>query len=145
MFAPMIIEVAWARVITPALTKPTTMTVVADELWITIVTPVPTAMPANLLLLILLNTDLSRLPATDSRFSLIILRAIRKTPSPPNRVKIVSKTSIILCTDKPARLYKAAAKRGRGKVFPHLSPLPYITKTDVKVKQKYRQKSNFIV
>ena len=94
MFAPMIIDVACARVMTPALTKPTTMTVVADELWMTIVTPVPTAIPANLLLLILLNTDLSLLPATDSRFSLMILSAIRNTPRPPKSVKIVLKTSI---------------------------------------------------
>ena len=84
------IAVAWRSVITPALTKPTTMTVVAEELCITAVTPAPTAIPAKRLELILLNTFLSLLPAMDSSDSLKILRAIKKTPKPPRRVSIIS-------------------------------------------------------
>ena len=38
--------IAWRRVIRPEFTKPTTMTVVADELWIMAVTPHPVRNPA---------------------------------------------------------------------------------------------------
>ena len=95
MLAPMMIAVACLRVMTPALTKPTTMTVVADELWMIAVTPVPTAIPAKRLELILLKTFFSLLPAMDSRFSLMILSAIKNTPKPPSKVSIISTTVCI--------------------------------------------------
>ena len=44
-FAPIIIPAAWAKFINPALTNPTTITVVALLLWITIVTTAPTITP----------------------------------------------------------------------------------------------------
>ena len=47
MFAPMMTVVAWKRDISPTLTKPTTMTVVADELWMMAVTPAPMPTPAR--------------------------------------------------------------------------------------------------
>ena len=41
IFAPRMTPTDWRRVIMPALTKPTTMTVVADEDWMTAVTTMP--------------------------------------------------------------------------------------------------------
>ena len=43
--APMMTLMACRSVISPELTKPTTITVVADELWITAVTPRPVRKP----------------------------------------------------------------------------------------------------
>ena len=45
MLAPMMIHTACRSVIMPELTKPTTMTVVAEEDWMTAVMPAPTATP----------------------------------------------------------------------------------------------------
>ena len=41
MLAPMIIPTTWESFMIPEFTKPTTITVVADEDWITAVTPIP--------------------------------------------------------------------------------------------------------
>ena len=46
--APMITLMAWRSVINPELTKPTTITVVAEEDWITAVTAMPVKNPAAL-------------------------------------------------------------------------------------------------
>ena len=48
IFAPMITLIACVRFISPAFTKPTTITVVAEELWIIAVTNAPSAMPISL-------------------------------------------------------------------------------------------------
>ena len=45
ILAPMIIHTAWRRVIMPELTKPTTITEVAEEDWMMAVTPVPRSTP----------------------------------------------------------------------------------------------------
>ena len=50
MTAPMMIAIAWRSFIIAELTKPTTMTVVAEDDWITAVTPVPSKMPLSGLL-----------------------------------------------------------------------------------------------
>ena len=50
MTAPMMIAIACRSFIMAELTKPTTMTLVADEDWITAVTPVPSKMPLSGLL-----------------------------------------------------------------------------------------------
>ena len=47
MLAPMIIEMAWARVSSAAFTKETVMTVVAAEDWTATVTSAPVATPVN--------------------------------------------------------------------------------------------------
>ena len=47
IFAPIITPMAWARVSSPALTKPTTITVVALEDWTSAVTPSPESIPLN--------------------------------------------------------------------------------------------------
>ena len=45
MLAPMITPIACRKVISPALTKPTVMTVVPEEVWISTVTTMPTMTP----------------------------------------------------------------------------------------------------
>ena len=45
--APMMTPMAWRRESRPEFTKPTTMTVVAEELWMTAVTPRPVRKPRN--------------------------------------------------------------------------------------------------
>ena len=45
--APMIIAMAWRSFIMAEFTKPTTMTLVAEDDWITAVTPVPSKMPLS--------------------------------------------------------------------------------------------------
>ena len=72
MLAPMMTQTAWFRVIRPVFTKPTTMTVVAEEDWITAVMMAPTSTP-----LIRLEVSFSRIcfilfPAAVSRPLLII-------------------------------------------------------------------------
>ena len=47
MLAPIMIHTACLRVIMPELTKPTTITVVAEEDWITAVMPAPTSYAQN--------------------------------------------------------------------------------------------------
>ena len=49
IFAPMIIETACFNFSTPELTNATTMTVVAEEDWMTAVTPAPSSTPLSLL------------------------------------------------------------------------------------------------
>ena len=60
-FAPMMTLMACRSVIRPELTKPTTMTVVADELWMIAVTPRPVRKPMATLPVIL-PSRLRRLP-----------------------------------------------------------------------------------
>ena len=47
IIAPMTTPIAWRTFIMPELTKPTTITDVAEEDWITAVTPVPSRMSAT--------------------------------------------------------------------------------------------------
>ena len=66
MLAPMITPIAWLKFMIPALTKPTTMTVVADELWITAVISAPRSTPISLFLVRASNKVFIRLPAAFS-------------------------------------------------------------------------------
>ena len=61
MLAPIITGIAWISFMIPALTKPTSMIVVAPELWITAVTTVPSA-KAFSLLFVSLSSVCSSLP-----------------------------------------------------------------------------------
>ena len=56
----------------PALTKPTTMTVVAEEDWTAVVITAPTRMPISGLAVSFSRMDFIRLPAAASRPALII-------------------------------------------------------------------------
>ncbi len=49
MLAPIITPTAWCSVMIPEFTKPTTITVVAEEDWITAVTPAPRRTPFTVL------------------------------------------------------------------------------------------------
>ena len=62
----MMTPIAWARFISPALTKPTTMTVVADELWITAVIAAPRNTPKSLFFVRISSNDFIRFPAAFS-------------------------------------------------------------------------------
>ena len=59
IFAPKITPIACDRLISPAVTKPTTITVVTEEDWTTAVTPAP------------VNTPAIRLPVNFSRITFI--------------------------------------------------------------------------
>ena len=68
----MMIHTACFSVIMPELTKPTTMTVVAEEDWMTAVMPAPTRMPRKRLEVSRSRMPFMRLPAAASRPAPII-------------------------------------------------------------------------
>ena len=63
ILAPMIMPIACDTFIMPAFTKPTTITVVADDDWIIAVTAVPSRMPFSGVLVSLYKISSSLLPA----------------------------------------------------------------------------------
>ena len=67
MLAPMMTFMACFKVMSPEFTKPTTITVVAEELWIIAVTPRPVSSPAILLVVSLPSRLRSFPPARRSR------------------------------------------------------------------------------
>ena len=85
MLAPMMIYTDCSSLSSPALRKPTTMTVVAEEDWMAPVTTTPTRMPSNGLEVIFSSSPLRREP-TSSRPSPISFMPNRNIPSPPSRV-----------------------------------------------------------
>ena len=89
IFAPIIIEVAWARVIAPALTKPIAMTVVAALDCINAVTPAPIPTPANRLFVILPISFFIPGPATFCKASDIIFIPMTNTPTPASKANIL--------------------------------------------------------
>ena len=74
---------ACRRVISPELTKPTTITVVAEELCITAVTTRPVSNPANLLLVIFSSRVRRLPPARRSKACPITLMPNRNRLRPP--------------------------------------------------------------
>jgi len=94
IFAPIMTLIAWRSVISPELTKPTTITVVAEELWITAVTPRPVKRPMAVLVVIFPRMDLRLSPARRSRACPIIFMPNRNRQSPPIIVS-KSKKSIL--------------------------------------------------
>ena len=89
MLEPMITPTACFSVMIPELTKPTTMTVVAEEDWITAVTPRPSRKPLNTLELIFARMVCSLPPAC--RSSALPMTSIpnRNRDKPPRRVMIL--------------------------------------------------------
>ena len=67
IFAPIMIPTTWCSVIIFELTKPTAITVTAEELWITAVTPAPRSRPLSLLLVIFSSIVSSLPPLSLSR------------------------------------------------------------------------------
>ena len=92
-FAPIITLIDWRSVISPEFTKPTTITVVAEELWITAVTPRPVRKPAMGFPVILSSRERSFPPARRSSACPIRLMPKRNSARPPSIVS-VSKMSI---------------------------------------------------
>ena len=83
MLAPIITPTACASVIMPALTKPTTMTVVAVDDWIIAVTTKPTSTAKKRFPVSTSSIRLSLAPAAFSSPSPIVLIPKRNRPSPP--------------------------------------------------------------
>ena len=93
MLAPMMTATAPASDSRPALTKLTTITVVADELWMAAVTAVPVRMPLSGLPVKRLSTALILLPAIFCNPSLISFMANRNTASAPAKLMTISNIS----------------------------------------------------
>ena len=85
-FAPMMTLMACRSVIRPELTKPTTITVVADELWMMAVTPRPVRKPAMGLPVIWSSSERSLPPARRSSACPISVMPNRNRHSPPSIV-----------------------------------------------------------
>ena len=86
IIAPIIIPIACFILIIPALTKPTTITEVADDDWIIAVTPVPSSTPLRGVLLNLYRITSSFPPATFFNPSPISCIPKRKSAIPPRRI-----------------------------------------------------------
>ena len=84
-FAPMITFMPWRSVIIPEFTKPTTITVVADELCITAVKPSPVRNPVMTLPVIFSSSVRSLLPARRSSDCPMTFMPKRKRQSPPSK------------------------------------------------------------
>ena len=82
-FAPKITPTDCTRVIRPALTKPTTSTVVTEEDWITAVTIVPVIAPVTALLVSFESSTFICLPAAAFRPSVIFSMPYRNNARPP--------------------------------------------------------------
>ena len=90
--APMITFAACSSLIMPELTKPTTMTVVADEDWIRAVTPVPISTAENGLLVSFSRMLSNRPPEALDRPSPIICIPYKNRASPPIMVSRLKKS-----------------------------------------------------
>ena len=86
MLAPMITPTAWRSVIMPEFTKPTTITVVAEEDCITAVMTPPTSTPKMGLDVRRSKMRFIRLPAAASKPEPIICIPYRKSPRPPSSI-----------------------------------------------------------
>ena len=106
MFAPMMIPIACFSFIIPELTKPMTITVVAEEDWITLVTQVPSATPFSGVLVIRYRNASSLLPATSFRPSPIKDIPNRNNATPESKDKIIENTAIFFSSVAvPSALY----------------------------------------
>ena len=95
MLAPSVMAIAWCSFIMPELTKPMTMTVVAEEDWITEVTTAPSSMPFMGVLVILYKKVSSLFPATLFRPSPISDMPNRKSATPHSNDRIILKICIL--------------------------------------------------
>ena len=88
LLAPIMTPILWARVSSPALTKLTTIRVVAAEDWIHAVTVRPVSTLLKALEVIIARNPLSLSPATFCRFSLIMLIPNRNKAREPRSLNI---------------------------------------------------------
>ena len=96
MFAPSIIEIACGSVMSPALTKPIAITVVALLLCRTAVVTAPASTPSTGFLVSIDKIFFILSPATFCRHSLIIFIPNIKIAKPPNNPKMIFIVSFIL-------------------------------------------------
>ena len=94
MLAPKMTPNDWYRFSSPALAKPTTITVVALEDWMMLVTSVPQAVAAKRLAVAMPKSWRIFSPDTFCRPSLIIFIPNRKMAKPPNKLSMLSKVDI---------------------------------------------------
>ena len=98
IFVPIITDIACLRVSSPALTKPTTITVAAELDWIKAVIPAPTRQPTMRFFVIDSRMFLSFLPAAFLRPSDISIIPYKNSPNPPAVPKIISLAMLSLQT-----------------------------------------------
>ena len=118
MFAPKITPVACIRSSKPAFTKPTTMTVVADEDCIIIVNTTPTSNPIIGLRVSDSSSRLSLSPAAFSRPSPIIFMPYRNSARPPS-------SDIVMVSDIIFSFLRAARTRVSLHIALFLLPVSY--------------------
>ena len=87
IFAPIITPIACVKFIRPVLTKPTTITVVAEELCISVVMRKPTSTARKRFFVIFSSKCLRRDPAASSSPSPISLIPYKSKPRPPAKVR----------------------------------------------------------
>ena len=100
MFAPIITEAACVRVISPTLTKPTIMTVVADELVTIAVTAAPVPTPKKRFFVALAISLRIDLPAAVSKLEPIIFIPMMNAATPPNKSSM--QFAIVSASDVPS-------------------------------------------
>ena len=93
-------EIACGSVISPALTKPIAMTVVAELLCRTAVTSAPASAPIIGFFVKKLRIFFMRSPAVFCRASLIVFMPYRKSAKPPIRPKQIFTVSFIPCSSQ---------------------------------------------
>ena len=91
----MMIPIACFSFIIPEFTKPMTMTVVADEDWMTLVTAVPRATPLSGVLVMRYRNASSLLPATSFRPSPIRDIPNKNSATPESKDKTIENIAII--------------------------------------------------
>ncbi len=91
--APNITPTDCTRVMIPALTKPTTSTVVTDDDWITAVTRAPVMAPRNALPVSLASSAFICFPAAAFKPSVIFSMPYRKSASPPSSSMVIVRGS----------------------------------------------------
>ena len=123
MLAPMMIQTAWPRVIIPAFTKPTTITVVAEEDWMTAVMAAPTSTPKKRLAVSRSRILFIRAPAAASRPELIICIPCKNNARPPSSPNISEMPiSFFPFSRSPSRQEKRHSPRlnVQEQVMPHI-------------------------
>ena len=95
ILAPMITPIAWESFMIPEFTNPTTITVVADDDWMTAVTPAPRSTAPSLLLVRFSNTLSSLPPESFSNPSLSRCIPYRNSARPP---KSEIRLKILICS-----------------------------------------------
>ena len=103
MLAPIMMPMALVSFMMPELTKPTTMTVVAEEDWITAVTSDPSRTPRKVVEVSFSRMISSLLPATRLRPSPSRDIPNRKKPRPPNRAMVLLIVIALLILSVPSR------------------------------------------